>query len=241
FEYPNPALCRLVDFLNIVKGLLRAARFAFDGEKVFPLAAELEKGLSTSLAADPEPPLATDDLSLRRPDLNRQLPHTLHHPILQHSMQVDGLHLLHDLIANRIDLLLNLLLFRGIAVGMPNNFIETLERGRTLPDGIQPFERLHPKLFVALLDLFFLKLLLRLDDRNNLTHVDGPILELVVQREDKLNRHRHPIDDRGDVLLPFLDAFRDLDFSFATQQRHTSHFLQIEANRVVGPAECAGS
>ena len=31
------------------------------------------------------------------------------------------------------------------------------------------------------------------------------------------------------------------DFSFTTQQRHTSHFFEIESDRVVGPAECAGS
>src|SRR5262249_45883820 len=169
----------LVDLLNLVEGFLRAGRLALYGEEGFPIAAELLEGLGAGLTADPEATLATDDLSLPCSDLNRQFPHTLHHPILQHAMQVDGLHLLHDLIANRIDLLLNLLLFRRIAIGMPGNFVETLERSRDFPDGIQPFERLHPKLFIALLDLFFLKFLLGLDDRNNLTHVDGPVLELI--------------------------------------------------------------
>ena len=75
-------------------------------------------------------------------------------------MQVDGLHLLDDLIANRIDLLLDLFLFRRIAIGMPGHFVEALERRRDFPDGTQPFERLHPKLFIVPLDLFFLEFLL---------------------------------------------------------------------------------
>src|SRR5215510_2501348 len=141
-ELSNPALRSLVDLLNLVEGFLRAGRLALSGEEGFPIAAELLEGLGAGLTADPEATLATDDLSLPCSDLNRQFPHTLYHPIFQHAMQVDGLHLLHDLIANRIDLLLNLLLFRRIAIGMPGNFVETLERGRDFPDGIQPFERL---------------------------------------------------------------------------------------------------
>ena len=37
--------------------------------------------LGAGLTADPKAALATDYLSLPRPNLNRQLPHTLHHPI----------------------------------------------------------------------------------------------------------------------------------------------------------------
>src|SRR5688572_26767650 len=144
-ELSNPSLRSLVDLLNFVKGLLRAACLAFNGKKIFPVATELLESLGTGFTADPKTTLATDDFSFPRPDLNRQLPHPLHHPILQHAMQVDGLHLLHDLIANRIDLLLDLLLFRGIAVGMPRNLIETLERSRDFSDRIQPFERLQDR------------------------------------------------------------------------------------------------
>ncbi len=43
------------------------------------------------------------------------------------------------------------------------------------------------------------------------------------------------------ILLAFFDALRDLDLSFTAQQRHTAHLFEIEPNRIVGPAECAGS
>src|SRR5205085_3142716 len=85
-ERSNPALRRLIHFFYLVERLLRTARLAFDGEKVLSFTAESLECLSTGFAADPQPPLATDNLTFRRSDLNGQLPHALHHPILQYTM-----------------------------------------------------------------------------------------------------------------------------------------------------------
>ena len=68
---------------------------------------------------------------------DRQIADTLDHPIFQHAMQIDRFHFVHNLLADRIELLFELLLLTRISAEMACLLSQSFSASGDLPHGIQ--------------------------------------------------------------------------------------------------------
>ncbi len=233
----NPALGCLIVLLDVLQHLFREAGPPFDRQKILVCPAQPPQELRTGFTADAQPALTARDFTFCLAKQQIEVPNPLRHPVFQHTVQIDRLHLVDDLPAHRIDLFAQFLLLLRIGAHMAGLVVQVFQRGRDLTDRIERIQRFDPQLFVVLLDGFFFKVFFRLDHRHDLPHIDLAVLQLIPQIEHELQSHREAVDDRGDIFLALFDPLGNLDFALAAQQRNASHLFQVEPDGIVGSAE----
>ncbi len=150
-------------------------------------------------------------------------------------MEVDRFDLVHHLLTDGFKLFLELLVLCRIVPEMFSLLRQRFERERHFPHRVQRVERLDSELFVVTFDrlLLLFKILFGLLHWNDFTDIYFPILQLIPERQHELDRHRHSVDHGGDIKFPLFNPFGDLDFTFSTQERHTTHFLEVEPHRII--------
>ena len=119
----------------------------------------------------------------------------------------------------------------------PRDLFELLFRFLERQPGLADVVDLPQDLPLAVVDLLVGDLLVIEDDE--LAHAALIGAELIAHRHDRAGGCRSPGDRLDDRQLSTLDAFGDLDFTFARQEGNRAHLAQIHADGIVGLVERA--